>query len=100
MYARLAPRIEASLAVCFPRGRTVATNMIALACMSCIMHLKDTLRGYMMSTEKTTLKGRLQKKQNSKFLTIKSTKNQLRTSLGCRSTRNDMKVSGIDMESP
>ena len=25
---------------------------------------------------------------------------KLRTSLGCRSTRNDMKFSGMDMESP
>ena len=55
---------------------------------------------HMMSTEeKKTLKGRLQKKP-SKFLTTKSTNNKLRTSLGCRSTRNDMKLSGIDMESP
>ena len=54
-----------------------------------------------MSTEEKTSPRRLiTEEKKLDVFDPKSTKNQLRTSLRCRSTRNDMKFSGMSIEDP
>ena len=56
---------------------------------------------YIYMQKKKTLKGRFQKKKNTLFVFDHEIHQNVATDvIGCRSTRNDKKFSGIDMESP